>query len=192
MTKRLLHRGQTSGRVDDNEETIKNRLKTFHNQTMPVLDLYEKQGKLAEVSQDDLAMNSHRHSPLCRWTRKWHRMMYSKKCVVLWINSPKTMNGSRFAFTITNNNNSRPFLMPPSTNRGSRLCVCVSVCLPRCEDSRLLKWYRSVFVLFFYLIFIFSTDLFLISPHFLLTVVYHWTMATGSLQARARFCFHST
>ena len=49
MTKRLLHRGQTSGRVDDNEETIKNRLKTFHNQTFPVLDLYEKQGKLAEV-----------------------------------------------------------------------------------------------------------------------------------------------
>lgn len=49
MTKRLLHRGQTSGRVDDNEATIKNRLATFHNQTLPVLDLYEKQGKLAEV-----------------------------------------------------------------------------------------------------------------------------------------------
>lgn len=49
MTKRLLHRGQTSGRVDDNEETIKNRLKTFHNQTLPVLDLYEKQGKVAAV-----------------------------------------------------------------------------------------------------------------------------------------------
>jgi adenylate kinase family enzyme len=49
MTKRLLHRGQTSGRVDDNEATIKNRLQTFHNQTLPVLDLYEKQGKLAEV-----------------------------------------------------------------------------------------------------------------------------------------------
>ncbi len=49
MTKRLLHRGQTSGRVDDNEATIKNRLTTFHNQTLPVLDLYEKQGKLAEV-----------------------------------------------------------------------------------------------------------------------------------------------
>lgn len=49
MTKRLLHRGQTSGRVDDNEETIKHRLKTFHDQTFPVLDLYEKQGKLAEV-----------------------------------------------------------------------------------------------------------------------------------------------
>lgn len=49
MTKRLLHRGQTSGRVDDNEATIKNRLTTFHNQTMPVLDLYKNQGKLAEV-----------------------------------------------------------------------------------------------------------------------------------------------
>ncbi len=49
MTKRLLHRGQTSGRIDDNEETIKKRLKTFHNQTIPVLDLYERQDKLAEV-----------------------------------------------------------------------------------------------------------------------------------------------
>ena len=49
MTKRLLHRGQTSGRVDDNEATIKNRLSTFHNQTVPVLDLYKNQGKLAEV-----------------------------------------------------------------------------------------------------------------------------------------------
>jgi len=51
MTKRLLHRGQTSGRIDDNEETIKKRLKTFHNQTIPVLDLYERQNKLAEVFQ---------------------------------------------------------------------------------------------------------------------------------------------
>ncbi|CAF2331668.1 unnamed protein product [Rotaria sp. Silwood2] len=52
MIKRLLHRGQTSGRVDDNEETIKHRLKTFHDQTFPVLDLYEKQGKLAEVNSE--------------------------------------------------------------------------------------------------------------------------------------------
>ncbi len=51
MTKRLLHRGQTSGRIDDNEETIKKRLKTFHNQTVPVLDLYERQNKLIEVFQ---------------------------------------------------------------------------------------------------------------------------------------------
>ncbi|CAF1446892.1 unnamed protein product [Adineta ricciae] len=52
MTKRLLHRGQTSGRVDDNEETIKKRLKTFHNQTIPVLDLYERRNKLVEVNSE--------------------------------------------------------------------------------------------------------------------------------------------
>jgi len=52
MTKRLLHRGQTSGRVDDNAETIKNRLQTFHNQTLPVLDLYQKQNKVAEVNSE--------------------------------------------------------------------------------------------------------------------------------------------
>lgn len=51
MTKRLLHRGQTSGRVDDNEETIKQRLNTFHKQTMPVLDLYERKKKMEQVME---------------------------------------------------------------------------------------------------------------------------------------------
>lgn len=58
MTKRLLHRGQTSGRVDDNEETIKKRLQTFHDQTMPVLDLYEKQQKVAEVCDEIINISS--------------------------------------------------------------------------------------------------------------------------------------
>jgi len=40
MTERLLGRAKTSGRVDDNEETIKLRLKTFENQTLPVLDSF--------------------------------------------------------------------------------------------------------------------------------------------------------
>jgi adenylate kinase family enzyme len=57
MTKRLLHRGQTSGRDDDNEETIKKRLKTFHNQTIPVLDLYERQDKIAEVISFEFAID---------------------------------------------------------------------------------------------------------------------------------------
>ncbi|CAF2863901.1 unnamed protein product [Rotaria sp. Silwood2] len=52
MTKRLLHRAQTSGRVDDNEETIKKRLKTFHKETIPVLDLYEKKNKLEEIDSE--------------------------------------------------------------------------------------------------------------------------------------------
>lgn len=49
MTKRLLGRGQTSGRVDDNEETIKKRLKTFHDVTKPVIDHYSKKGKVKLV-----------------------------------------------------------------------------------------------------------------------------------------------
>ncbi|CAF3725752.1 unnamed protein product [Rotaria sp. Silwood1] len=52
MTKRLLHRAQTSGRIDDNEETIKKRIKTFHKETIPVLDYYEKQNKLEEIDSE--------------------------------------------------------------------------------------------------------------------------------------------
>eukprot|EP00914_Ancora_sagittata_P001662 GHVO01004059.1.p1 GENE.GHVO01004059.1~~GHVO01004059.1.p1 ORF type:complete len:195 (-),score=37.90 GHVO01004059.1:148-732(-) len=58
MTTRLLKRAETSGRVDDNEETIKLRLKTFHDVTTPVLDHYKKQNKVhtlnAEGSVDDI------------------------------------------------------------------------------------------------------------------------------------------
>jgi adenylate kinase len=50
MTERLLNRGKTSGRVDDNEETIKHRLNTFHQITQPVIDYYGQQKKLVEVS----------------------------------------------------------------------------------------------------------------------------------------------
>jgi adenylate kinase len=37
MTKRLMGRAKTSGRVDDNAETIKKRLHTFEDQTKPVV-----------------------------------------------------------------------------------------------------------------------------------------------------------
>ena len=40
MTERLLNRGKSSGRVDDNEETIKKRLNTFHQHSKPVIDAY--------------------------------------------------------------------------------------------------------------------------------------------------------
>ncbi len=40
MTERLLNRGKTSGRVDDNEETIKKRLATFHQHSKPVVEAY--------------------------------------------------------------------------------------------------------------------------------------------------------
>ena len=42
---RLIKRGQTSGRSDDNLETIQKRLEVYHTQTKPVNDYYKKQNK---------------------------------------------------------------------------------------------------------------------------------------------------
>lgn len=49
MEERLLKRGETSGRVDDNAETIKKRLKTFVEKTMPVLENYGEKNKVKRV-----------------------------------------------------------------------------------------------------------------------------------------------
>ena len=46
---RLMLRGKTSGRSEDNLETIKKRLEVYHNQTKPVTEYYEKLGKYASV-----------------------------------------------------------------------------------------------------------------------------------------------
>jgi adenylate kinase len=50
MTQRLLGRALTSGRADDNEETIKKRLVTFHDQTKPVIDAYPTKVKKIDCS----------------------------------------------------------------------------------------------------------------------------------------------
>lgn len=50
MKERLLDRGKTSGRSDDNEESIKKRFKTFVETSMPVVDYFEKQGKVVKIS----------------------------------------------------------------------------------------------------------------------------------------------
>ncbi len=47
LMKRLLLRGKTSGRVDDqNEVKIKNRINVYNKETTPVANYYEAQGKL--------------------------------------------------------------------------------------------------------------------------------------------------
>jgi UMP-CMP kinase len=50
MLQRLLKRGETSGRVDDNLESIKKRFQTFVETSMPVVEHYEKIGKVRKVS----------------------------------------------------------------------------------------------------------------------------------------------
>jgi UMP-CMP kinase len=50
MERRLLKRGESSGRVDDNIDSIRKRFKTFVEATMPVMDHYGKQKKVKTVS----------------------------------------------------------------------------------------------------------------------------------------------
>ncbi|KAH3915839.1 hypothetical protein HBI56_041270 [Parastagonospora nodorum] len=52
MEKRLLHRGETSGRADDNLESIKKRFRVFVETSMPVVDEFEKQGRVVKVNAE--------------------------------------------------------------------------------------------------------------------------------------------
>ncbi|XP_066283266.1 uncharacterized protein [Branchiostoma lanceolatum] len=52
MTERLLGRAKTSGRADDNEETIKKRLDTFYSATEPVVQFYQDKGKLCRINAE--------------------------------------------------------------------------------------------------------------------------------------------
>jgi len=47
--KRLMNRGLTSGRSDDNELVIRNRLKEYNEKTLPVLQFYKDKGIYKEV-----------------------------------------------------------------------------------------------------------------------------------------------
>lgn len=44
LVSRLLHRGKTSGRSDDNLETIEKRIWVYEQQTAPVIDYYKNEG----------------------------------------------------------------------------------------------------------------------------------------------------
>ena len=52
LVKRLLERGKSSGRSDDNIDTIKLRLDTFFNSTRPVVDHYTKKQKLVKIGAE--------------------------------------------------------------------------------------------------------------------------------------------
>ena len=54
---RLLNRGLTSGRSDDNEKVIRNRLKEYNEKTLPVLQFYRDKGIYVEVNGIDTIEN---------------------------------------------------------------------------------------------------------------------------------------
>ena len=49
LVERMINRGKMTGRADDNEETIKKRLKVYHDQTSPLKDHYKKQNKYVSI-----------------------------------------------------------------------------------------------------------------------------------------------
>ncbi|KAI1300684.1 bifunctional uridylate/adenylate kinase, partial [Mortierella claussenii] len=49
MLQRLMKRGETSGRADDNIESIKKRFKTFTETSYPVIEYYNTKGKVHTV-----------------------------------------------------------------------------------------------------------------------------------------------
>lgn len=49
MEARLLERGKTSGRADDNAESIRKRFRTFVETSMPVVEYFEKQGRVVKI-----------------------------------------------------------------------------------------------------------------------------------------------
>lgn len=52
MLRRLIERGKTSGRVDDNIESIKKRFKTFEETSMPVIKMFEEKNKVVKINCD--------------------------------------------------------------------------------------------------------------------------------------------
>ncbi|CAN0524501.1 unnamed protein product [Ectocarpus sp. 12 AP-2014] len=49
LEKRLLSRGKSSGRTDDNAETAKRRFQTYVEMTLPVVEEFERKGIVARV-----------------------------------------------------------------------------------------------------------------------------------------------
>ncbi|KAM8930292.1 UMP-CMP kinase isoform 1-T1 [Pelodytes ibericus] len=46
---RCLERGKSSGRSDDNRESLEKRIQTYLQSTRPIIDLYEEKGKVRKV-----------------------------------------------------------------------------------------------------------------------------------------------
>mmetsp|Transcript_39298 Transcript_39298/g.58010 ORF Transcript_39298/g.58010 Transcript_39298/m.58010 type:complete len:249 (+) Transcript_39298:51-797(+) len=52
LTSRLLERGKTSGRSDDSLDVIRKRFNTYREESMPIIDMYEKEGKVRKILAD--------------------------------------------------------------------------------------------------------------------------------------------
>ena len=52
LSRRLLVRGETSGRSDDNAESIRKRFRTFQEESKPIIDWYNEKGMVKHIVAD--------------------------------------------------------------------------------------------------------------------------------------------
>ncbi|KAL7479408.1 hypothetical protein ACHAW6_005140 [Cyclotella cf. meneghiniana] len=52
LTSRLLERGKTSGRNDDSIDVIRKRFATYREESMPIIDMYFREGKVQMIVAD--------------------------------------------------------------------------------------------------------------------------------------------
>jgi UMP-CMP kinase len=52
MERRLLSRGESSGRSDDNLESIRKRFRTYMTETVPIIESFRAAGKIAQIRAD--------------------------------------------------------------------------------------------------------------------------------------------
>ncbi len=50
LVQRLVKRSQIEGRADDTEDTVRNRMRVYEEQTKPLLDYYDQQGLVVDVN----------------------------------------------------------------------------------------------------------------------------------------------
>jgi len=70
--KRIHHRAEIEGRADDaSDETIRQRIATYHNQTEPLIAYYQEAGKYHEVSGEEPTIEANRITVLRAMEEIW-------------------------------------------------------------------------------------------------------------------------
>ncbi|KAH0830466.1 UMP-CMP kinase [Lanmaoa asiatica] len=62
MIRRIIERGKTSGREDDNIESLRKRFRTHAELTQPVIEYYENQGKVIKIDSNQSIEQCHKEA----------------------------------------------------------------------------------------------------------------------------------
>ena len=94
LEERLIERGKTSGRADDNISTIKKRFDTFDEQSKPVIEYYKSTGKCIEISSEQSIDDVYEQSRLIIQKNQNLTILFSDKTIVFVLGGPGSGKGS--------------------------------------------------------------------------------------------------